>query len=98
MLCARRTVGLLLVGVLVVLTALAYASPPDPSYLGGLWDDQDYDDVVILATSTALAVDGHPGPDIAIRPVVVGDSSTAGDLRIPIYRLGSQPSRAPPLS
>jgi hypothetical protein len=41
------------VGLLVSLQALAYASPPDQSWIGGLYDDADYDDVVILVTSTA---------------------------------------------
>jgi hypothetical protein len=37
----------------VALGPLAYSSPPDQTWLTGLWDDGDYDDVVTLATSTA---------------------------------------------
>jgi hypothetical protein len=58
-----RSVVPLLPAVLVALTALAYASPPDPSYIGGFWDDADYDDVVILATSASSIVDIQPGFD-----------------------------------
>ena len=63
-----------LVAVLVALTALAYASPPDPSYVGGFWDDGDYDDVVILATSANSIVDVQPGyyfaPTRSVLPVL----------------------------
>ena len=51
----------LLVSVLVALTPLAYASPPDPTYISGLWDDGDYDDVVILAAWASFVVDIHAG-------------------------------------
>jgi hypothetical protein len=36
---------------LVGLPALAYASPADPSWISGFYDDADYDDVVALVTS-----------------------------------------------
>ena len=36
-----RLLLLLLAGVIVVLTPLAYASPPDPSWIRGLYDDAD---------------------------------------------------------
>jgi hypothetical protein len=32
------------------LTALAYASPPDPSWIPGIYDGADYDDVVLMLT------------------------------------------------
>lgn len=32
------------------LKSLAYASPPDPSWVHGIYDDADYDDVVSLIT------------------------------------------------
>jgi hypothetical protein len=41
----------LLVGV-GALSALAYASAPDPVGLPGIYDDADYDDVVTLVTDT----------------------------------------------
>jgi hypothetical protein len=51
-----------------ILPALAYASPPDPAWIQGLYDDADYDDVVALATSgcgstaTGVAADCAPTP------------------------------------
>jgi hypothetical protein len=55
----RRVLALLVLAALVALVPLAHASPPDPSWIGGFYDDADYDDVVLLATSTV----GVVGPD-----------------------------------
>lgn len=46
---------LLLAASLLTLTPLAYANPPDPTWVLGFWDDDDFDDVVGYVTSaTAL--------------------------------------------
>lgn len=59
-----RFLGLLvlvtLLPVLVVLTPLAYASPPDPVWVSGFFDDADQDDVVVLITSAGAAIDPFP--------------------------------------
>jgi hypothetical protein len=60
-------VGLVLL-VLATLPSLAYASPPDPSWIPGLYDDADYDDVVVLLTSGTASV--GPGPLSDLRPMV----------------------------
>ena len=47
----------LLLLMLAALPVMAYASPPDPSWISGLYDDGDFDDVVVLVTTgTAIAV------------------------------------------
>ena len=51
---------LVLVVVLVALTPLAYASPPDPSWNRGVYDDSDFDDGVVLITSATGVVDPFP--------------------------------------
>ena len=43
--------------VIALLTPLAYASPPDPSWIKGVYDGADFDDVVVLVTSGAGVVD-----------------------------------------
>jgi len=43
---------------LVALPLLAQASPPDPTWVSGVYDAGDYDDVVLTATSTAGATGG----------------------------------------
>ena len=35
------------------LPLLTHASPPDPTWLPGIYDDADYDDVIGLLTDTA---------------------------------------------
>lgn len=67
----RAFVVSFLLAVLALLVPLADASPPDPTYLGGIWDDGDYDDVVIVATSSSAVTDGHLTIDFAVVPVVV---------------------------
>jgi hypothetical protein len=47
----------LLALALAALLPLAYASPPDPTWLAGYWDDDDYDDVVLAAVQTVASVD-----------------------------------------
>ena len=64
----RRTDSslLLLIAVTValpaVLTALAYASPPDPSWIKGIYDDGDFDNVVVLITSATA----HCAPPVPV--------------------------------
>src|SRR5581483_11164662 len=48
---------------LLALTPLAYASPPDPVWLSGFFDDGDNDDSVILITSISAALDPFPQND-----------------------------------
>ena len=46
-----RVFLLLVVAVVAGLPFLAHASPPDPTWIGGLWDDADSDNVIALITS-----------------------------------------------
>ena len=62
---SRGGLILLILAALATTSSLAYASPPDASWIPGIYDDADFDDVVGLATSeTSLA-----GPEgvIALR-------------------------------
>ena len=53
----RGLVALVLVGLILWLTPAAYADPPDPTWLGGYWDDDDFDTVVVfLASAFAIHV------------------------------------------
>jgi hypothetical protein len=47
----HRLVGLSLVAAALTLAPAAYASPPDQSWTPGLYDNADFDDVVLLITS-----------------------------------------------
>ena len=70
----------LLVLVLGALAALAYATPPDPTYISGLWDDDDSDNVITLATSSKGTTDSYAQTDLTpllvlIAPVPAGDDA-----------------------
>ena len=44
---------LVLVASMLTLTGFAYAAPPDPSWVPGLYDDDDFDNVVDVITASA---------------------------------------------
>jgi hypothetical protein len=56
-----RLVAMLLAVPLLALVPLAHASPPDPSWISGLYDDADHDDAVIAITDAS----GSPARDAA---------------------------------
>jgi hypothetical protein len=94
-----RVVGaIVLLLLLAGLVPLAYASPPDETWLPGVYDNADYDDVVIALTSAAGASDATPTPDLAPTAEIVHTlraaepSAPESAPRSP-YRL-----RAPPLA
>jgi hypothetical protein len=92
----QRSLALLVVGAMMSLAVLAHASPPDPDWIGGFWDNSDYDDVVLLVTSGLGAADSHSTDDA--RPVVlVGALVSAPDEnRLSARPRVSSPTRAPP--
>lgn len=66
MMTIARSVGRTLLAAVLplacaTLPALAHASPPDPSWIAGIYDDADYDDVVILVESASGSA-GHAAP------------------------------------
>lgn len=79
------------------LLALAYASPPDPSWIPGISDDADYDDIVTLVTSATANV----APDL---PVHSGPTASLVESVSPLIEnvtvapsLFSSSPRAPPV-
>ena len=84
MLRPRGLVALVLVGLILWLTPAAYADPPDPTWIGGYWDDDDFDTVVVFLAS-AFAI--HVPNEVNAEP-----------LWIPIDRLEpAPPAVVPPL-
>src|SRR5262245_36955685 len=51
--------ALLLLSGLFVIIPLAYAGPPDPTWIGGIYDNADYDDVVGFVTDGTAASSGQ---------------------------------------
>jgi hypothetical protein len=78
----RRTFSIYLpiVVTVILLPAIAFASPPDPSWIAGIYDGADGDDIVSLVYETAAAHAAerlHVGPlpwlvDIPLENIVRG--------------------------
>ena len=91
----RAAVISLVVGVVFLVTPLAYASPPDDTWIGGFWDDDDFDSVVLAITSTEVvwvAPLDQPKPVL----VVLGEVSDPDDAPRCLKAVRPVPSRAPP--
>lgn len=92
----RAGVVLIVVTFILILTPLAYAGPPDPAWQVGVFDDDDFDQVVGLITSaTGLAdvpVPRCPQP-VVILVISRGSPSEGSD---PFVPLSVSEPRAPP--
>jgi hypothetical protein len=96
-LLVRRLVALVVAGLLGVLTSAAYADPPDPCWLGGYWDDDDFDTGVDLLTG-APAIST---PAVAeVKPVLESDERVElGNALVRFFALRTLAfPRAPPTS
>jgi hypothetical protein len=91
----RALVALLLVLVVAGLTPLAKASPPDPTWVAGFWDNGDYDDIVLLICATAADLPAPPAPPGATGEIVA-KIEPAEPAKPPLAVRASAPSRAPP--
>ena len=98
---ARTLVRSLIVALVLagpaILPALAYASPPDPSWLAGLYDEADHDDAVVLVMSAS----GNIGFTVLagvqeLPPLIGGVPPTTTDATVLFLRSPAHP-RAPPL-
>ena len=94
---ARGLAALLLLVPLFSLTPLAYASPPDQTWIGGFYDDADYDDVILLALSLAVAL-SDMAPTLDASPVVVARLVLLNVEAPPLVVRPGAPGRAPPLA
>ncbi len=76
----------LLIGVMMVLAPMAWASPVDPSWIKGIYDDADFDDVVTALTTGNVAVPTLPARDLIPVPAPVSVEPA----------LGERPGESPP--
>ena len=97
MLRLRGILGVVLAILVVGLTPIAYADPPDPTWLGGYWDDDDFDNVVAFIASAAAVL---ASPVIDSRPFTITEQCV--ELARPPARSTAfqafAPPRAPPVS
>jgi hypothetical protein len=94
----RRLAAILLTVALATLTPLAHGSPPDPTWIAGLYDDADHDDAILAVTGSIASLDRQPlhdphDVDFAVAFVPVVDESQHAT-----PSLSSNHTRAPPTS
>jgi hypothetical protein len=80
--------------ILAVSVAIAYASPPDPSWISGIYDDQDYDDVVGMVTDGTSVSDSGATPRLEY--VLVRFMLRVGTAPLPHPTVGRRTIRGPP--
>src|SRR5262249_53325289 len=81
--------------ILVLSVVLSYASPPDPSWIPGIYDNHDYDDVVGMVTDgTALSDSWAPQSAESAPVAFVLGVSTPERVQSPTRH--PQTTRAPP--
>jgi len=92
----RASLAVLLFAVLFALPPIAHASPTDPGWIPGFYDDNDYDDVILFITGAVSAVDA--GVVDPVGPVVVclGLIPSSKPQRASARPLESLSTRAPP--
>lgn len=80
---------------LLLLTPLAYGTPPDSGWISGFWDDGDHDDVVSLV-AWLTGTPGVHADDSAPSAVAVGLPIERDSGTHLAARLSVAPTRAPP--
>jgi hypothetical protein len=95
---ARGLVVLLVALGACALPALAYASPPDPSWLSGIWNAADGDDVIALVLSAVKAVGAVVVTPAWLAPRLIGHVPPRGRDALPAPLRAGIRSRAPPFA
>lgn len=92
----RASLAILLLSVVLALPPIAHAAPTDPVWISGLYDDNDYDDVVLFIIGAVSAIDS--GVVNRVGPVVIDVGPiTPSRLQFVAFRpLDSPSTRAPP--
>jgi hypothetical protein len=92
---SQLVLGLILVASILTLTHLAYADPPDPTWVTGFWDDDDFDDVVGYITSAAGWLPAPVAGDLRPPELPTAPRPVASQVAVSAPRPTSRP-RAPP--
>ncbi len=92
----RRWLVVLLAGVLLALPPVAHASPTDPTWIPGFYDDNDYDDVILFIIGAVTVVESGVVVPVGPVTVCVGRVAPSGHPSISARPLESPSTRAPP--
>jgi hypothetical protein len=95
----QRTVSsaqaLLVLVLLAGLVPLAHASLPDPTWIGGLYDEADFDDVILAIVSADVAA--SPTPPALTQPTSGGHRLVRARPLVRDHRPRLTANRSPPL-
>jgi hypothetical protein len=94
----KHEVVFVLLAGLISTTALAYASPPDPTWIEAIHDDADGDDVIVSLTGATWVVDLDPLRCLTVIFVTTPFVAQDEPQRIPTPVEPFSPGRAPPLA
>ena len=94
----RPLLALTLVATILVLTPTASAIPPDASWPIGLYDNGDFDDVVLFITSSFGVIESRALGSLRSLLSVVGLATPMASEPGPLFSLLSVVGRAPPLA
>src|SRR5262249_6013276 len=94
----HRLVVLSVIAAVSALTPVAHASPPDQSWIGGLYDNADFDDVILFVTIGLGDIQPSLRWSSRVVEPVVELVSLADIATRTVFRFPSAPSRAPPLA
>ena len=93
---SRGLVAGLLLGVLLALPPCAHASPTDPTWIPGFYDNNDYDDVILFITGAVTAANSHSAAPIWLITVCLGLIAPGRPARVSAGPRRSVSTRAPP--
>ena len=88
--------ALLLAGIVGILTPIAQASPPDPSWIRGMYDDNDFDDVIGMITAGSGLVGEITRVELRPDRIIIAAILPLDDGPVPSLSLASAQPRAPP--
>jgi hypothetical protein len=87
-----------LVVALSTLTALCYASPPDPTWIAGLYDDADQDEVVLEVLAITAVPAAAAAPLSSMAPAAAETPWATGRAVPSAPSLTALLDRSPPLA
>ena len=64
----RQAIVLCVAAFLLLLPSLTYLEQPDPLWIGGIWDDDDFDAVVVLVKSTEISCEPPQSVFVPVEP------------------------------